>query len=257
MPDGEIRVFDWTRPPPMLALTGREVHVWRTSLIRSPESYGRLETVLSADELQRAVRFRFERHRLRFIAARGVLRCILGRYLDLDPAQVRFTYSPQGKPAIAPPLSSPAFTGNLIGNLQFNLSHSEDMAVYAIRGDRPVGIDVEYVRPIDALALAQRFFTTGESSALAALPSTCQEKQFFHVWTRKEAYLKATGEGIAGLHQVEVTVKPEEPARFLHPNPMTSNGNRWVVFDIAPGSGYVAALVSQMPLEQISCWHWD
>ncbi|HEV2393476.1 MAG TPA: 4'-phosphopantetheinyl transferase superfamily protein [Verrucomicrobiae bacterium] len=164
---------------------------------------------MSDDEIQRAGRFHFEQHRNRFIAGRGLLRAVLARYLCAAPKQIKFAYGTNGKPCLA------KSTGG--DNLEFNLAHSEDVALLAVTRTFPVGIDVERIRPMpDAAELVARFFSPRESAIFRGLPSEEQSSAFFSLWTRKEALLKATGEGIGHLlNQVEVSFLPGEPVRII------------------------------------------
>jgi len=181
-----------------MLITHSEVHVWRAELDRPSTDIEQLSRILAADEQQRSERFRFEKDRKKFVIARGLLRTILARYLVMLPEQVLFSYSEKGKPAIAN--NYPA------GELFFNVSHSHNRALYAIALNRPVGIDLEYIRPIDATALSQRFFLPSEAAFIQSLIGEDQHRSFFRGWTQKEAYLKATGDGLGGLELVEVAL---------------------------------------------------
>ncbi|QDZ39103.1 4'-phosphopantetheinyl transferase superfamily protein [Euhalothece natronophila Z-M001] len=139
-------------------------------------------------------------HQTRFIAGRGILRYLIGNYLNLEPQKVEFTYRDRGKPILTENNTSPP--------LQFNVSHSHNLGLYAFAySDYEIGIDVELMRPVsNVLSLAKRFFTEKEASYLESLSSPEQIETFFQFWTAKEAYLKATGEGLAGLENIEVMV---------------------------------------------------
>lgn len=233
---------EWQAPPDKPVLISGEIHVWRASLERAPEQIQQLRQVLSPDELSRAERFHFERHRQHFIVGRGLLRVLLSRYLDRNPQQLEFVYSPQGKPALANTA------------LHFNLSHSNGLVLYAVRRDRPVGIDIQHICPVEALQLAQRFFCTSEYLAIQSLSPEQQQVAFFNAWTRKEAYLKATGEGIAGLDQVEVTLTPREPAQLLSIAGQPVKDSQWFLQVLDPGPGYAAAVVSEGDIKCIQRW---
>ncbi|MGD2180692.1 4'-phosphopantetheinyl transferase family protein [Lusitaniella coriacea] len=196
------------RPFANLERLKTEIHIWQADLNRAIASLNSLNALLSDDEQARADRFHFERHRQYFIAGRGLLRAILGLYLKTDPAQLQFTYLSHGKPALKTPQTDPP--------VEFNLSHSERMALYAITQGRILGIDLEYLRPIPKVEqLAQRFFSPRESAILNALPPQQQQFAFFQAWTCKEAFLKATGQGLGGLSEVEVSLIPGEPPAFV------------------------------------------
>mgnify|MGYP006283857879 FL=1 len=156
--------------------------------------------VLNAEEQKRANRFVKREHQTRFIAGRGILRSLLGQFLNVPPEQIEFDYLPQGKPILGAKHS--------VSNLQFNVSHSHDLALYAISTeDKQVGIDLEWLRPFpQVLSLARRFLTELEFADLVSLPPSQQERRFFQLWTAKEAYLKATGEGLTGLQTIELSM---------------------------------------------------
>lgn len=189
----------WSVPPPKLALSGKEVHIWRVSLDRPLDSLQRLALILSPDEQQRAARFRFERDRHRFIVGRGTLRTILAKYLTTEPEQIQFRYSRSGKPSLDDSLAK--------SGLVFNLSHSQDLMLCAIAQNIQLGIDLEYLRSVSDLEnLTKRFFSEKEYLAIQALPVEQRLESFFHHWTCKEALLKAIGEGLVDLSKVELAI---------------------------------------------------
>jgi 4'-phosphopantetheinyl transferase len=210
-----------------------QVHVWQASLDRPSQTVEQLAQLLATDEQQRAARFRFEKDRRKFIVARGLLRSILARYLSLPPEQVQFSYRQRGKPELAN-----VYAG---GKLEFNVSHSHEMALYGIALDRPIGVDLEHIRPIEAVALSQRFFSPSESATIASLTGTEQHRCFFRGWTQKEAYLKATGDGLGGLESVEVAIV--EPMRLVKIDGDARSAAEWCAQEIAVNDDYMAALV--------------
>jgi 4'-phosphopantetheinyl transferase len=210
-----------------------------------------LAQTCSADEQLRADRFYFERDRKHFIVGRGLLRAILGRYLDLEPAQVQFSYGPRGKPALAN-----IGTG---GALCFNLSHSNGLALYAVTHDRNLGIDLEYIRPMpEAEQMAKRFFSPREYAVISSLPPHQKQEAFFRGWTCKEAYLKAIGEGLAQpLDRVEVSLAPSEPARLYGITGEPSAAARWFLQELTPAPSYVATLAVEGHGWCLKCWQWS
>ncbi|MBR8832432.1 MAG: 4'-phosphopantetheinyl transferase superfamily protein [Chlorogloea purpurea SAG 13.99] len=170
--------------------------IWSTGLDVSPGEVEALGQILSTDEWERADRFKFPRHKRRFIVARGRLRQILARYLHLAPQDIVFTYSQEGKPALE------------WSDLCFNLSHTGDLAIYGISWHGAIGIDLEFIRPVGSLlSLTKKYFCESEQKIIER--SENQTQTFFRIWTAKEAYLKATGEGIAGgLQQIEISLEP-------------------------------------------------
>jgi 4'-phosphopantetheinyl transferase len=210
---------------------GNEIHVWQASLDRTGDVVGRLESALSPDEKARADRFHFVNDRNRFVVARGLLRELVGKYLQQDPASLAFSYGQHGKPSLSGEHAS--------SGLCFNLSHSAGLAVYAIARGRNLGIDVEHVRPESAGAeIAERYFSAREVSDLRRLLPEARVEGFFHCWTRKEAYLKATGMGLQiPLDSFAVSLLPEKPAQFLE-----GVDPRWHLAAYQPAEGYVAAV---------------
>lgn len=236
----------WQQPPPEPALLQEHVHVWRAALDQPAACVQRLSTTLSADERARAARFYFERDRRRFIVGRGSLRTILGRYLGLQPEQLRFCYSAHGKPYL-----------DLA--LRFNLAHSHGLALYAITSGREVGVDVEYVHPITGLdRLVERFFSARERTALRALPASQKQEAFFNCWTRKEAYVKAIGDGLAcPLDQFDVSLTPGKPARVLSVAGDSRRACRWFIQGVASAPGYVAAVATTGRSPQLQYWDFE
>jgi 4'-phosphopantetheinyl transferase len=240
----------WSPPPAGLALSGDDVHVWRASLDLPAARVQCLQHTLTANELNRAERFYFQKDRERFIVARGLLRGILGRYLDMAPDQLRFCYSPHGKPALV---------GGSGGDvLRFNLSHSHGLALYAITCNRQVGVDLEYIRPIpEAERIAERFFSAQENAVFRALPQNKRLEAFLNCWTRKEAYIKARGEGLSlPLDQFYVSLASGEPTTLLNIIGDPQEATRWALRKLKPGPGYVAALAVEGHGWRLACWQW-
>ena len=227
----------WPCAPVNFSLAAGEIHVWAFSLEVSQSFLSELFATLSASERERASRFRFDVHRNRFIAGRGFLRTALSRYLDGRPLQIEFQYGPHGKPELAGYFAS---TG-----LRFNLAHSEDLALLAVGKGDAIGVDVERIRPVlDMDQLVERFFSPTENARFQALTKDERPAAFFNLWTRKEAWLKATGEGIGySLKQVEVSFLPAEPARLIRIEGRGDEAIRWRLENLRPASGFTGALV--------------
>jgi 4'-phosphopantetheinyl transferase len=230
------------------ALAADAVHVWRIPLAVSDSEQGRRAEVLSSDEQARAARLHFERDRRRWIATRGAVRALLAGYTGAHAVSVRFRLGPHGKPS----LEAPAGTG-----LEFNVSHSGELALCAVSLRRAVGVDVEAIRPEFATAsIAGRFFAPAERAAFEALPRNEQTEAFFACWSRKEAYMKARGTGIAlGLDRFEVSLTPGRPAALLATHDEPDAVERWRLATLAPGVGYAGALVTDGPA-RLECWEW-
>jgi 4'-phosphopantetheinyl transferase len=214
----------------MLQLPPGEVQVWRAWL--GEDRAASLHGLLSADEQQRAARFLFPRHRAAYVVARGLLRTLLARYLDTDPSALRFTYNPHGKPDLPD------------AELRFNLAHSHGLAVYAVSRKRTVGVDVEHVRTEVATdAIAKRHFSACELDELQRVPEQLRTQAFFHAWTRKEAFLKALGTGLAlPLDDFDVSLTPGQPALLRAVRGMAADKGRWSLHDLAMPEGYLGAL---------------
>ena len=240
----------WDDPPEIPLLGKDEVHVWRAALDAKASDVQRLQQVLSEDEQARAGRFYFQKDREHFIIARGLLRAILGRYLKLDPSQLQFRYTPHGKPFLDIETDR--------DELRFNVSHSHGIALYAITLKKELGVDVEWIRPDFANEqIAEHFFSHREVAALRALPASKQTEAFFNCWTRKEAYIKARGEGLSlPLDQFNVSLSPGEPARLLSTDGDPQEALRWSLQSLFPGSGYVAALAVAGHGWRLKCWQW-
>ena len=240
----------WSSPPERLSLGRNAVHVWRASLDHNSSQIDSFRNTLDDDERSRADRFYFSRDRERFIVARGILRSLLGRYLDIAPGSISFSYSTHGKPALISESGSDA--------IRFNLSHSHGMALYAVSRGRELGVDLEYVRrDLEADQIAERFFSQSEIVALRALPLGLCKLAFFLCWTRKEAYIKARGEGLSmPLDQFDVSLIPGEPAALLSTQPDSAEVRRWSLRNLTPAAGYAAALAAQGRDWTLSCWQW-
>lgn len=219
--------------PPRLDLAAGEIQVWSIPLHPGEAEIQRLSRLLSADEHERAAKFRFDVHRRRYVVGRGALRRLLGAYLGADPAALRFGYGPRGKPGL------PDWPG-----LGFNLSNSEDLALAGFLRDREIGVDVEYLKEMEDLEqIATRFFSASEVAALASVPREQKKEAFFNCWTRKEAYLKAVGEGLAApLDSFDVTLIPGEAPRMLTLEGSAERATPWFFHHFRPAQDFIGAL---------------
>lgn len=241
----------WLSPPANLALSSDEVHVWRAALDQPIPHVQSLAQILSGDEQMRAQRFRFERDKRRFTVGRGALRTILGWYLDIEPSRLEFSYGPQGKPFLATQVKDQI--------LQFNLTHSHELALFAFTYDREIGIDLEFIRPMSDLeGVATRFFSAKENVALNKIATNHKVEAFFNCWTRKEAYIKARGEGLSmPLDEFDVSLSPGEPAALLSVRIDPQEVTRWSLQTLDPAPGYIGALVVEGQGWHLSCWQWS
>lgn len=240
----------WSAPPDVLELKHREIHVWRASLDLVTARVQSLFSTLAEDERQKAHRLFHQQSRERRIVSRGLLRAILGRYLAMEPHELRFCYGPYGKPAL-----SPESGGATLG---FNVSHSSGLALYAVTRGQEIGVDIERVRPgLDFERTANRFFSAGEVAALRAQPADRRHEAFFACWTGKEAYIKASGKGLSvPLDQFEVSFVAGEPIGLSSITGDPDTASRWSLHRLYPGPGYVATLAVERHHGILRCWQW-
>jgi 4'-phosphopantetheinyl transferase len=242
-------IAEWLSPPDYLSLDRNEIHVWRCFLDQPELQIDALARTLTDDEAKRAERFHFQRDRLHFIAARGVLRVILGQYLGSDPADVRFIYGRNGKPSLA---------GEKEARICFNVSHSHGLALYAFTYDRKIGVDVEYIDNKRAIAhIVERFYSPAEISAFNSLPADKQHDAFFTYWTCKEAYLKAEGTGLSfGLDKVEISMTSETNVALAAINGDAQKAALWSLQILEAAAGYAAALAVNGHAPGLKKWQW-
>ena len=237
----------WSPAPENLLLADHEVHVWRAGLDIPSFQVQALRTLLADDEQDRARHFVFEMDRQRFIAARGTLRSILSRYVTIHPGRLRFEYNPHGKPFLASEFGSHP--------LNFNLSHSGSIAIYAITRNGRIGIDVEQVRPdFTYEEIAERFFSANELTMLHRLPAELKRAAFYRYWTRKEAYSKARGKGLSlPLDSFDVSFPP----RDLVTGEEAQQCSDWTILDLQPAPGFQGALAVRGMGYRFKYWDWD
>lgn len=225
----------WSCMPAQSGLLPEDVQVWGAWLDVTREGVMRFQSTLSSQECERAARFVSERDRARFVAGRGFLREILGSSLGTEPQSVEFTYSAKGKPTLGG-----AFARS---GLQFNLAHSGGLGVFAVARHGVVGVDVEHIRPIpDLRALIGRFLSARERARIEQWAGEEQVKGFFRIWTRKEAWLKANGEGLSDLLNTVEVVSPSGEGESCGAARDGLGGMPLCLHDLAPAPGYVGAL---------------
>jgi 4'-phosphopantetheinyl transferase len=224
-------------PGTRASFTNEAIEVIATRLDLRSEAVRASATLLSEAEQQRASRFAFDLDRRRFTAARSQLRRLLGVRLDVQPDSVELVYGERGKPALAPRFAA--------SGLRFNVAHCNDVAVYAFSRGREIGIDVEAVRVIrDADDIAASFFSRRENEAYSALDLSDKPLGFFNCWTRKEAFIKALGDGLYHpLNRFDVSLAPGEPARILRVENVPGNLCGWTLHGFLPGLGLTGAVV--------------
>lgn len=238
-------MLTWIAPPPDPRLAPDEAHAWLIPIDLPPRRLAEMAATLSPDEEARAARFHFARDRVRYTVARGSLRRILGLYLKRPPTEIAFVYSPYGKPALAD--DAP---------LAFNVSHSGDWAVCAVTPGARVGIDIEQIRPdLAGESIAEHFFSPREVAALRGLPPAEQPAAFFRCWTRKEAFVKARGEGLSlPLDRFDVSLRADEPAALLRTLDDPAEAARWSMVALTAPSGYEATVVTEAANSNFTCF---
>jgi 4'-phosphopantetheinyl transferase len=230
-----------------------EVHVWRIALDWSPERVRAMNAVLSLDERQKADRFHFDQDRTRHVVGRGVLRSILARCMKTEAERLRFEYNAFGKPRLAPRLSD-----GLVEPFQFNVSHSGDLVLIALTMERAVGIDVEKMRTkLDVERIAASYFSPLERLTLHSLPEDLRRDAFFDCWTRKEAYIKAVGDGLSlPLDEFDVCFLPGQEPGLLATRPHPAEAQRWVFRALDLGPDYKAAIAVEGGGWHLRTWDW-
>jgi 4'-phosphopantetheinyl transferase len=219
------------------AFANDAIEIVMTRLDVSPEAVRASAALLSETERQRADRFVFDCDRRRFTVARAQLRRLLSKRLGTQPEAVEFVYGAHGKPSLAQQCAE--------SDLHFNVSHSDDVAAYAFSTEREVGIDIESIRMIrDAKEIAARFFSPSENDAYLALDPNERPVGFFNCWTRKEAFIKALGDGLCHpLDSFDVSLTPGKPAKILRVEDTSGEDCGWTLHSFLPGPGLIGAVV--------------
>ncbi len=231
-----MKYYNWGKPPEKLTLFKNEIHLWRANLDLPSMMIDKFASSLSADEISRANRFRFEKHRDRLIVGRGILRQLLANYLQTESEIIIFEYSDRGKPQISSSLNQ--------DHLQFNVSHSQDLALYGFNSQRIIGVDLEYIKDnINYKQLAKRFFNPQELQLINSYPANKQKTIFFQLWTAKEAYLKATGDGLAGsLDTIEFTLNNNNELNLVKIKQDRAAASFWLINNFIPQDNFIATI---------------
>jgi 4'-phosphopantetheinyl transferase len=238
----KLRQMIWQQYSSQTLPPDQEVHVWSVDLNQNPFWLNESSDLLSSDEKQRAEKFRFERDRKRFIVARGALRKILGAYLKISAREINFSYNQYGKP----------FLTENDRQLKFNLAHTEGRALVAVSQRREIGVDIEFIRDDFATCkTANFFFSSTEISALETLPRNLRTNAFFCGWTRKEAVLKAVGNGFSyPPKEITVSMMPDETLFSLQVNERQKTSD-WSVIQLSSEKNYPAALAVQGKIQTV------
>jgi 4'-phosphopantetheinyl transferase len=241
----------WLTPSKDLALEFDTAHIWRASLDLNDSLLKKLFITLSTEERRRSEKYHYRRDQRYFIAARGILRNILSRYLRTEPEEIVFSYGPHGKPFLSDPFKNK--------KISFNLSHAQNLAMYAVTINRRLGIDIEYVQQeFQWKEIVERFFSPDEHAELCNLPEKERCRTFFSYWTRKEAVLKAIGTGLSnGIKEMNVAPKTLSSACLSKAGYPQSISNVWELIDLDPGPGFAGALAVEGEDLGIKCWQWN
>lgn len=233
------------------SLSSGTVDIWHINIEPPPEKIAASRSLLSPDELERAARFHFDIHRNRYIAGRAALRGILAQYLGIPPQALAFVYGEKGKPALAPQVNT--------RRLEFNLSHSHDRALLGITLGSVLGVDIERINlEFGTDEIATHFFSAFEVDCLLALPKPDRGATFFSCWTRKEAYIKAVGEGLSlPLDSFDVAFGPGVEAALLRVEAAPDAPSRWRMYDIPAPEGYAAAIAVEGRDHKLLLREWE
>lgn len=233
--------------PPVQVLAPGMVDVWCIPLEQNDERMHRLQGLLQANERQRIERLVNHDARRRMVVARAALRSVLAQYVPEPAGALTFVYGPHGKPALQ---DWPA--------MGFNLSHSHGLALCVVALDRTVGVDIEHRRRLaDDDAVARRFFASEEYAVYASLPPDQRASGFFNAWTRKEAFIKAIGDGLSRpLDEFLVTLRPGNAPKLLTIKTAPQETTRWTLLDLPCPSGYTAALAIDGVPAAVRHWSW-
>jgi 4'-phosphopantetheinyl transferase len=241
----------WLSPPELPMLKSNEVHVWRISLEMTPHQVGVMEQLLSADELERAERFRFQKDRDHFIVARGMLKSVLGKYLNMQPDRLKFDYGLFGKPRLEEKTNQK--------KIQFNISHSRDLALCAVAQKREVGVDLEYSHADHSFeSIAEQFFSKQEAAVLNSCPEHLRLRLFLKLWTRKEACLKAQGRGlVVDPNKIDVCSVREDACPLIQLNETALKTPVLSFRDLDIGADYAAAVAAEGNDWTLKYWQGD
>ena len=239
---------NWPTPSSIPQLAAGEVHVWRIDLDIPDARWQALRSLLSDDELAKAERFHFAKHRRRTIVSHAALRILLGQYLPCPPRNIAFSYNTHGKPCLA----------DQTRRIKFNLSHTQEIMLVAFVLDSEVGIDIESVtRKVDYMGVGQRWFSALESHTLQSLPERERVDAFFRAWCRKEAYIKARGEGMSHpLQRFSVALDKHEPRLVEHLDDSRET-RRWTFIDVDVAENYRATVVAETASWRVGCYRLD
>lgn len=232
---------------PDISELSKGIHVWYCSISKNESKLPEFEQLLSEDEKKKSIKFKFKKDRNSYIISRGIVRKLLGSYLSIAPAEIKFEYTPYGKPYLAN------------NRLNFNISHSGDMAVFAFVLKSDIGVDVEKVKEdFDVLELAQNFFSKKEIEAMKRIPEKQWSRAFHRCWTRKEAFIKAEGSGLSfPLNRFAVSLDDDHQADLLETDWDATEKSNWSLFSFIPREQYIVAIALRNQNIAAEYFNWD
>lgn len=230
-----------------MVLGEKEIHVWRINFNAQLKAQRFFHDLLNPDEKDRVSKFRFAKDKRKFNISRGVLRILVGEYLEMDPQKVTFRYEKYGKPQLQHET-----------RMKFNVSHSGDMAIIGFVKDYDIGVDIEHVKnDFNVLDLAENFFSRHEIEMLRTIPPKEQPLAFYRCWTRKEAFIKAEGSGLSfPLHEFTVSMTKDNEAKLEHTDWNPDAKHQWSMFSFKPAQNYIAALAINDSATSFKVFDW-
>lgn len=225
-----------------------DIHIWNIKVSFDHNIIFRFESILSADEKKKANRFKFEKDKLIYITARGILRLLSGKYLKISPKEIKFDYSEYGKPFFKTDTS-----------LKFNVSHSGERIAIAFSQGQEIGIDIEKIKDdFNVIELARNFFSKNEIKALEQVSKSEVNRAFYRCWTRKESFIKAEGSGLSfPLDKFAVSLDKDEQAELLKTDWEATEKDMWSLYSFVPCEEYIGAIAYRSKVVSLKYYEWD
>jgi 4'-phosphopantetheinyl transferase len=224
------------------------LHIWSLNFVVDDEAYNRYHSFLSKDEKERASRFKFYKDKRCYVVTKGVLRLLSGRYLNTDAKAIEFEYEKYGKPKLKHNT-----------NLNFNVSHSGDLAIIGFVHNHTIGVDIEKIKnDFDTFEIASSCFSKHEIDALHKISKQEQHKAFYRCWTRKEAFIKAKGSGLSfPLDEFSVSLESDLDADVVWTKWNTDEKDQWKLTSFIPSEDYIAATIVDSEIEDTLYFDWN
>lgn len=246
----EVPSYAFGLPPSDLELRDDEIHIWFSYLDKTINELYHFSQMLSIDERMRMGRFHRDEDKKRFIVRHGILRKIFGGYIGVEPNDLQFYYDKKGKPSLLENLGR--------GSVQFNLSHSNGVAIFAFTRNHDIGVDIEYIREIPEMdKIVRRFFSEKENEAFRLLPDSQKRAAFFKGWTSKEAFVKALGDGLTRpLYNFDVSLSPNKSGELLKIDGDSNEAHQWSIQYLEPLPDFACAFAIRSKFFNVKCWQW-